>query len=65
MPWATKKKKDELENVTTSGPHAGRTHGRFPRTSAGHARAAGQIAIMERAEAAKGGRKRKRNMFEK
>jgi hypothetical protein len=50
MPWQTAKRKGELVNVTTSGPHKGRVHGKFPNTQAGHARAAGQIAIMERAE---------------
>jgi riboflavin synthase alpha subunit len=53
MPWKTAKRKGELVNLTTSGPHAGHVHGHFRRTQAGHARAAGQIEIMKRAEKGK------------
>ena len=49
MPYATMRRRRRLVNVTTSGPHRGNVHGTFPRTQAGHRRAAGQVAIMERA----------------
>jgi len=47
MPYATVRRKGKLVNINKA---TGEVHGSFPDTAAGHARAAGQIAIMERAE---------------
>ena len=55
MPYRVVTRKKELITVGPSG-----VHGHFPRSQAGHRRAAGQIAIMERAE---GKKKRRRGSF--
>ena len=60
MPYGTRKTDGQLVNVTTSGPHRGRVHGTFPRTHAGYARAAGQVAIMQRATRGEGRTRRRR-----
>ena len=51
MPYLTVKRSGKLVNISKD---TGKVHGSFPDTQAGHARAAGQIAIMGRAAAAKG-----------